>query len=257
MYRCRRRWMFFVLLCACLLLAYKFREQKTYSVTDEHLIYTSLLIELPHLESAIRAKQANLSRVQNQLARVEKHLSKYTWHLTRLINTIDSQHAQAKRLSRSTSFDWDVDRDRSDNATRFLLYFHPMCDTDGTDQQLCNEFHSKIATVRSPHITSNRSEASLRVIYLPIRSKSRPICYRDVIDRNDFVLYERIDSPADEIDERCFDGNFLQVTFFARFKTNATWVNNDRWRVQDDRRIPVAVVYLRTNGELVRLLIQR
>ena len=249
MYHCRRRWLFFVLLCVCFLLAYKFHEQKTYSVTDEHLIYTSLRIELPRLERAIRAKQANLSRVQNQLTRVERHLSKYTWHLNRLINTIDSQHAQTKRLSRFTSFDWDVQSDRRNNATRFVLHFHPMCDTDGIDQQLCNEFHSKILTVRNPYITSNRSDASLRVIYLPIRSDARPICYRDVIDRNDFVLVEWIDGSGDVIDERCFDGNFLQVKFFARFKTNETWANNDRWRVLDDRRIPIAIVYLRINGE--------
>jgi len=93
-YNRRQRWLFFILIFGCLLLIYK----KKSFFTDEHRIYTSLIIELPHLERLIRIKQTNLSSIQNRLIKTEKSLLKSTWHLNRLIQTINYNKQEQKRI---------------------------------------------------------------------------------------------------------------------------------------------------------------
>ncbi|CAF4215610.1 unnamed protein product, partial [Rotaria magnacalcarata] len=101
----RQRWLVFVLIFASFLLIHKYNSIRKSFLSDEHRIYTSLLVELPQLERLIRVKQENFSSIKNRLAKIEKHLFKYTWHLQRLIKTIDYNKQQQKKISRFNSFD--------------------------------------------------------------------------------------------------------------------------------------------------------
>jgi hypothetical protein len=244
-YHRRQRWLFFVLIFGSFLLIYKYNHIKTYVLSDEHRIYTSLLIELPRLERLIRVKQTNLSYVQNRLIKIEKYLTKYTWHLNRLIKTIDyNEQQQQKRILHFNSFDLDLDKTRNDNHTKFLVYFHLINISNDIDYHSLYEFHSKI---QSPYVTLNESEAYLHVIYLPIRSNKLTNCYKDLIDKKYFVLYEFINHIDGDIDEKCFHGNFLPVKFFTKFNIDQRDFYNDRWRFNDEQRPSIGIIYLDTN----------
>jgi hypothetical protein len=243
-YHRRQRCLLFVLLIGSLLLIFK---KYNSALTDEHRIYTSLIIELPRLERLIRFKQTNLSSTQNRLIRIEKTLSKYTWHLNRLIKTIDYNKQEQKRIYRFNSFDFDLEKNISNNQTKFLVYFHSINISNDIDYHILNEFHSNI---QSPYVTLNQSEAHLHLIYLSIRSNKSNICYKDFIDRKYFVLYEFINSIDQNIDDQCFHGHFLPVKFFSQFNTNRIIGNNDRWRMNDEQRQSAGIIYLNTNGKL-------
>ncbi|CAF3862709.1 unnamed protein product, partial [Rotaria sordida] len=225
---------------------------RKYSLTDEHRIFTSLLIELPHIERLIRMKQVNLTLIQNRLNKVEKYLTKYTWHLNRLIKTIDyNKQEEKKKNFRFNSFDLDLEKNIHKNYTKFLVCFHLIKSlNDDIDYQILNKFHLKISTINSPYITLNKSEAYLNVIYLPIRSYQRNICYKDLISENYFVLYEFLNPIDEDIDEKCFHGNFLPVKFFTQFNTNQTYVNNDHWRLNDEQKSPIGIIYLNTTSTI-------
>ncbi|CAF1270031.1 unnamed protein product [Rotaria sordida] len=225
---------------------------RKYSLTDEHRIFTSLIIELPHIERLIRMKQVNLTLIQNRLNKVEKYLTKYTWHLNRLIKTIDyNKQEEKKKIFRFNSFDLDLEKNIHKNYTKFLVCFHLIKSlNDDIDYQILNEFHLKISTINSPYITLNKSEAYLNVIYLPIRSYQRNICYKDLISENYFVLYEFLNPIDEDIDEKCFHGNFLPVKFFTQFNTNQTYVNNDHWRLNDEQKPPIGIIYLNTTSTI-------
>ncbi|CAF4647795.1 unnamed protein product [Rotaria sp. Silwood2] len=245
----RQRWLFFVLIFGCILLIYKYNQIRKYYFTDEHRIFTSLLIELPKIERLIRMKQTNLTLIQNRLKKVEKYLTKYTWHLNRLIKTIDynNKEEEEKKIFHFNSFDLDLEKNIHKNHTKFLVCFHLLkSSNDDIDYQILNEFHSKISIINSPYITLNKSEAYLNIIYLPIRSYQRNICYKDLIDEKYFVLYEFLNSINEDIDEKCFHGNFLPVKFFTQFNTNQTYVNNDRWRFNDEKKSSIGIIYLNT-----------
>ncbi len=236
----RLRWLFSILIFGCfLILIYK----KKSIFTDEHRIYTSLLIDLPHLERLIRLKQTNLSDTQNRLIKIEKTLTKYTWHLNRLIQTINYNQQEAKKIYHFNSFDFDLEKN---NLTKFFIYFHSINISNHIDYDILNKFYSNI---RSPYITFNENEAFLHVIYLPIRSNKGNICYKDFIEKKYFVLYEFLNEKNEEIDDKCFRGNFLPVKFFNRFEINQTFVNNDHWRINEQQRPSIGIVYLNTNGE--------
>ncbi|CAF3770703.1 unnamed protein product [Rotaria socialis] len=244
----RQRWLFFVLIFASFLLIYKYNSIRKSFLTDEHRIYTSLLVELPQLERLIRVKQANLSSIQNRLTKIEKHLFKYTWHLQRLVKTIDYNKQQQKKISRFNSFDLDFERNFRNNQTKFLIYFHWINISNGVDYDILNKFHFNISIINSPYVTLNKGEAYLHVIYLPIRSYQRNICYRDLIDKKYFVLYEFLNYTDEDIDERCFQGNFFPIKFYNQFITNQTYVNNDRWRLNEQPKTHIGIIYLNCNS---------
>ncbi|CAF3605331.1 unnamed protein product [Rotaria sp. Silwood1] len=245
----RQRWLFIILIFGFFLLIYKYNQIRKYYFTDEHRIYTSLLIELPNIERLIRLKQANLTIIQNRLKKIEKYLTKYTWHLNRLIKTIDYNKKEEKKIFHFNSFDFDLEKNIHKNYTKFLVCFHLIkSSNDDIDYQILNEFHLKISKINSPYITLNKSEAYLNIIYLPIQSYQRNICYKDLINENYFVLYEFLNPINEDIDEKCFHGNFLHVKFFTQFNTNQTYVNNDRWRLNDEEKSPIGIIYLNTTA---------
>jgi hypothetical protein len=215
--------------------------RKKYFLTDEHRIYTSLLSELPHLEREIRDKQRNLSDIQNRLIKIERTLSKYTWHLNRLIQTINSNKQETKRISYFNSFDYDFEK----NQSKFLVYFYLIKNiSNDIDEQILNQFHSNI---QSSYLTFNQTQAFLKIIYLPIRSNHEKICYKNLFDQNYFIIYEFINPIDEEIDERCFQGrNFLPVKFFHQQKL----VINDYWRV---KQTSIGIVYLNINCKFEEL----
>ncbi|CAF3833852.1 unnamed protein product [Rotaria magnacalcarata] len=218
---------------------------------DEHRIYTSLLVELPQLERLIRVKQENFSSIKNRLTKIEKHLFKYTWHLQRLIKTIDYNKQQQKKISRFNSFDLDLEKHFRNNPTKFLIYFHWINISNDVDYDILNKFHFKISIINSPYVTLNKGEAYLHAIYLPIRSYQRNICYRDLIDKKYFVLYEFLNYIDEDIDERCFQGNFFPIKFYNQFITNQTYINNDRWRLNEQQKTHIGVIYLNCNSTSV------
>lgn len=235
----RQRWLFFVFVFGCFLLIYK----KKSFFTDEHRIYTSLIIELPHLERLIRIKQTNLSSLQNRLIKVEKSLIKSTWHLNRLIRTINYNKNQQRKISHFNSFDLDFEKNIQ---TKFLIYFHSINISSNIDYDILNKFHSNIQT---PYRTFNENHAFLQIIYLPIRTYNVNICYKDLIDKKYFVIYEFLEEIKEEINETCFQGRFFPVKFFHRFKINETFVNNDRWRFNEEQKQSIGIIYLNTNCE--------
>lgn len=243
----RQRCIFFVLFVGIVLLIFQCIHVRKYFLTDEHRIFNSLLIELPHLERIIRIKQANLSSIQSRLVKAEKYLSKYTWHLNRLIKTIDYNKQENKNSYYFNSFDFDFEKNNYNNHSKFLVSFHLINISNDIDYQILNKFYSNIRTIQSPYVTSNRSEAYLNVIYLPIKQYQRNICYKDLIDKNYFVLYEFLNSINDDIDEKCFHGNFLPVKFFTQFDSNKTYVNNDRWRWKNENKTSIGIIFLNTN----------
>lgn len=243
----RHRWLFIGLIFGGFLLVYYFNHVRKSFLTDEHRIYTSLLTELPHFERLIRLKQANLSSIQSRLTKIEKYLNKYTWHLNRLIKTIDYNKQQEKQIYRSTSFDFDLEKNIHKNRTKFLIYFHSINISNGIDYGILNEFHSKISSINSPYITFNKSEAYLNVIYLPIRSYERNLCFKDLIDKKYLVLYEFLNHIDEDINQQCFDGNFFPVKFFTKFNTNQTYLNNDAWRFNSEQNTSISIIYLKTN----------
>ncbi len=237
-----KRWLFFVLIFGCFLLIYK----KKYFLTDEHRIYTSLIIELPHIERLIRIKQRNLSLIQTRLLKVEKSLLKSTWHLNRLIKTINYNKQEQKRIVHFNSFDFDFDK----NQTKFLLYFHLRNISNDIDYYILNKFHSNI---QSSYVTLNENEAFLHVIYLPIRSNNANICYKDLIEKKYFVIYEFLNDINEEIDEKCFQGNFLPVKFFNQF--NQRFINNNHWQFNEEQKQSIGIIYLNTNCEFNNLIL--
>jgi hypothetical protein len=189
-------------------------------------------------------KQANLSLIQNRLIKIEKSLSKSTWHLNRLIETINYNKQEQKRISHFNSFDFDLEKNFNNNQTKFFLYFHLINISNDIDYNILNQFHS---TIQSSYITLNENEAFLHVIYLPIRSNKANICYKHLIPNKYFVIYEFLDDIHEEINEKCFHGNFLPVKFFNQFQINEKFVNNDHWRLNEQHRQSIGIIYLNTN----------
>ena len=227
----RFRWIFLILIFAIFGLIY----QRKYSLTDEHRIYTSILFELPHLERLLREKQMNLSETQIRLGKIERILSKYTWQLNRLIQTINYNRQEIKRISHFNSFDFDFEK----NQSKFLVYFHRISNISrDIDEEILHRFHSNI---RSSYLTSNENEAALKIIYLPIRSNEAKICYKDLFEKNYFIIYELIHEI--EIDPRCLQGNFLPVKLFNL----QNLVNDDQWRWKEQERVSIGIVYLNRN----------
>ncbi len=241
----RIRCLFFVLIFALFLV---FIYRKKYVFTDEHRIYTSLIVELPHFERLIREKQTNLSDTQNRLIKIERTLSKYTWHLNRLIQTINYNKQEIKRISHFNSFDFDLEK----NQSKFLVYFHFITNiSNDINHEILKQFHSNI---QSPYLTLNETEAFLKIIYLPIRSNQAKICYKDLFNKNYFIIYEFTNQIHEQIDERCFQGNFLPVKFFHQQR----FVINDYWRFNEQERASIGIVYLNTNCEFwIIVLINR
>lgn len=246
-YSCRRHAFLLIGIIGCCFLLYQYRQWKSYFLTDEHRIYTSLLIELPRLERRIRDEQANLSFVRNQLAKVEKSLTKHSWHLGRLIKTLEAYRQEEKRVFRSNTFDFDLEKSNEKNSTKFLVYFHRVNLLDGVDPTISEIFHSKLSTLSSPYLTFNQSEAYLHLVYLPIRSGNKSTCYKDRIDRSFFVLYELIGDVTGDFADECFLGNFIQVKFFTQ--SNRTRTDNDQWRFAHEQPISLGMIYLHNNGE--------
>ncbi|CAF4359010.1 unnamed protein product, partial [Rotaria socialis] len=142
----------------------------------------------------------------------------------------------------------DFERNFRNNQTKFLIYFHWINISNGVDYDILNKFHFNISIINSPYVTLNKGEAYLHVIYLPIRSYQRNICYRDLIDKKYFVLYEFLNYTDEDIDERCFQGNFFPIKFYNQFITNQTYVNNDRWRLNEQPKTHIGIIYLNCNS---------
>ena len=239
----RLRWLFIVGIAFFFLRIFYAK----YRLTDEHRIYTSILEELPHFERLLREKQKNFSDVQYRLNKIERTLSKYTWHLNRLLRTIRFNQDKSIRHSHFNSFDFDFTK----NQSKFLVYFHPTTKLSiDIDDEILRQFYSNI---RSPYRTFNQTEAVLKIVYLPIRSNQGKLCYKDLFTKDYLIIYEFINEIEEDIDQRCFEGNFLPVKLFHHRELQI----NDYWRWNEGNRTSIGIIYLNTSASLARVEIDR
>lgn len=236
----RLRWLFIVGIAFFFLRIFYAK----YRWTDEHRIYTSILEDLPHYERLLREKQKNFSDVQYRLNKIERTLSKYTWHLNRLLRTIRFNQDKSIRHSYFNSFDFDTTK----NQSKFLVYFHSVTNLSiDIHEEILRVFHSNI---RSSYRTLNPSEAALKIIYLPIRSNQAKLCYKDLFSKDYLIIYEFINEFREDIDQQCFQGNFLPVKLFHHRDLQIS-------RANEGNRTSIGIVYLNTSTSLVTEEINR
>ena len=172
LFRSRRR--FLLLLFAVFLLVFLLVRSRL-SEFDEERIQNSLLNELPKLERRVRDAQANLSSLRIQLTKTNKRLSKATWHLQRLVKTIDAEQKERQKIFRSNPFDWDLQRLTTNETQRFRLFFHRPNFAEPFERTQSDAFFSRVDRISTPYETKNRSEAFFNVGYWPIGSTSTEI----------------------------------------------------------------------------------
>lgn len=212
-----------------------FLTRKSLILTDEHRIYTSLIIELPKLERLIRSKQKNLSTIQIRVNKLEKTLNKYTWHLKRLLKTLNSTRTNRRQ------FHWQFfSPELNRNSKSFRFYLHWKNLSTDLDYSVWQKFDSNFSR------TWSTTDAYLHLIYLPIRSNNQQICYKNLIDEHFFVIYEFLDDKISNINQTCFQAqHFLPVKFFHRFEINRqNLISKSFWK---DEQQQIAVIYLQTN----------
>jgi hypothetical protein len=248
---CRRRpyLCLFSLLVIGVVVVYEYHSWRVYLLTDEHRIYTSLLAELPRLERILRVEQRNLSSTRKQLIQTNDALTRSTWHLQRLLKTIDAYRNESKRIFRSNTFDFDLERRNERRVTRFRVYFHSIGNIvadDVIDFDRWHEVHRQFVSMRTPYVTRNISDAHLKLIYLPLRSARNDICLKTTIDNDHMILYEFLQPLDNDVNEKCFGVRSLPVKLFTQLPSDSSSSYNDRWRDVDDTNNTIGIVHLNT-----------
>lgn len=249
-FRRRNSSSFLIFLCFLVFLCFSTFFQR--NETEEKRIRNSLRDELIHLEFEIRQNQKNLTESENRINKMKKIVSKLEWNLRRAAETVDFHRQNEKQVFQRNSFDFRFESQHEKHAENFRIFFRLVENQEISDENFSRKFQENLPKISNRFLASNRSQAAIEVFYFPLRPTRRKLCYKNFFKPNEIVLFEFVDENRTEIEESCFDDNFIQVQFFPKFDANAALLQNDLWRQNSRENQTLILVFLDDFGSFER-----